>query len=150
MDFKVGDIVEGKITTITSFGVFADIGGGKSGMVHISEVARNYVSDIKEHVKVNDTVKMKILTIGEDGKISLSIKRALPPEKKDDAPRRERKAAPPKAEIDSTYTWTPKKSEPSSFEEMMNRFKQTSDEKFSDLKRKNPDANRTKRGSGVR
>lgn len=151
MDFKVGDIVEGKITTITSFGVFADIGDGKSGMVHISEVARNYVSDIKEHVKVNDVVKMKILSIGEDGKISLSIKRALPPEKKsDDAPRRERKSAPTKPSIDSTYTWTPKKSEPASFEEMMNRFKQSSDEKFSDLKRKNPDANRTKRGSGVR
>ena len=152
MEFKVGDIVEGKITGITSFGVFADIGDGKSGMVHISEVARNYVNDIKEHVKENDVVKMKILSIGDDGKISLSIKRALPPEKKNnDAPRRERKADAPKSNaIDSTYTWTPKKSEPASFEEMMNRFKQTSDEKFSDLKRKNPDANRTKRGSGVR
>ena len=151
MDFKVGDIVEGKITTITTFGVFADIGDGKSGMVHISEVARNYVNDIKEHVKVNDVVKMKVLNIGDDGKISLSIKRALPPEKKsEDSPKRERKSAPPKQPIDSTYTWTPKKSEPASFEEMMNRFKQTSDEKFSDLKRKNPDNNRTKRGSGVR
>ncbi len=151
MDFKVGDIVEGKITTITTFGVFADIGDGKSGMVHISEVARNYVNDIKEHVKVDDVVKMKVLNIGEDGKISLSIKRALPPEKKrEDAPRRERRSAPAKQSIDSTYTWTPKKSEPASFEEMMNRFKQSSDEKFSDLKRKNPDANRTKRGSGAR
>ena len=151
MELKIGDIVEGKITTITSFGVFADIGDGKSGMVHISEVARNYVNDIKEHVKVDDVVKMKVLSIGDDGKISLSIKRALPPEKKsEDAPRRERRSAPPKQTIDSTYTWTPKKSEPASFEEMMNRFKQTSDEKFSDLKRKNPDANRTKRGSGVR
>lgn len=151
MEFKVGDIVEGRVTTITSFGVFADIGGGKSGMVHISEVAKNYVSNIKEHVKENDVVKMKILSIGDDGKISLSIKRALPPEKKNDGTqRRERKAAPAKAEIDSTYTWAPKKSEPASFEEMMSRFKQTSDEKFSDLKRKNPDANRTKRGSGAR
>lgn len=151
MELKIGDIVEGKITTITNFGVFADIGDGKSGMVHISEVARNYVSDIKEHVKVNDVVKMKVMTIGDDGKISLSIKRALPPEKKnDDTPRRNTKSAPVKQTIDSTYTWAPKKSEPASFEEMMNRFKQTSDEKFSDLKRKNPDANRTKRGSGAR
>ncbi len=151
MEFKIGDIVEGKITSITSFGVFADIGGGKSGMVHISEIARNYVSDIKEHVKENDVVKMKILNIGDDGKISLSIKRALPPEKKsEESQRRERKPAPKKQGIDSGYTWSPKKSEPASFEEMMNRFKQTSDEKFSDLKRKNPDANRTKRGSAVR
>ncbi len=150
MELKVGDIVEGKITTITSFGVFVDVGNGNSGMVHISEVARNYVSDIKEHVKVNDVVKVKVLNIGEDGKISLSIKRAVPPEKNEDAPRRERRKAPEKQPIDSTYTWTPKKSEPASFEEMMNRFKQTSDEKFSDLKRKNPDANRTKRGNGIK
>lgn len=148
MELKIGDIVEGKITTITSFGVFVDIGDGKSGMVHISEVARNYVNDINEHVKVGDVVKVKVLNIGDDGKISLSIKRALPPEKKnEDAPRREKKPVA-KQPIDNTYTWTPKKSEPASFEEMMNRFKQTSDEKFSDLKRKNPDANRTKRGNG--
>lgn len=153
MEFKVGDIVEGKITAITSFGVFADIGDGKSGMVHISEVAKEYVNNISDHVKENDVVKMKILNIGEDGKISLSIKRALPPEKKQfsDNGRRERKSSSPKHyEIDSTYTWTPQKSEHASFEEMMNRFKQTSDEKFSDLKRKNPEAKRTKRGNGVR
>ena len=117
-------------------------------MVHISEVAKNYVNDINEHVKTNEIVKVKVLNIGDDGKISLSIKRALPPEKKsEDAPRREKKTVT-KQPIDNTYTWTPKKSEPASFEEMMNRFKQTSDEKFSDLKRKNPDANRTKRGNG--
>ena len=68
MEFKVGDIVEGKITAITSFGVFADIGNGKSGMVHISEVAKEYVNDINDHVKENDVVKMKILSIGDDGK----------------------------------------------------------------------------------
>lgn len=152
MQLKVGDIVEGKITSITSFGVFADIGNGLSGMVHISEVARNYVNDINEHFKIGDTSKMKVLTIGDDGKIALSIKRALPPEKKntEDTYRRDRKSAPVKQSIDSTYTWAPKKSEPASFEEMMNRFKQTSDDKFSDLKRKNPDVKRAKRGSGVR
>ncbi|MDO4607748.1 MAG: S1 RNA-binding domain-containing protein [Clostridia bacterium] len=152
MQLKVGDIVEGKITSITSFGVFADIGNGISGMVHISEVARNYVNDINEHFKIGDVVKMKVLTIADDGKIALSIKRALPPEKKTDdvAPRRERKSAPVKQNIDSTYTWSPKKAEPASFEEMMNRFKQTSDDKFSDLKRKNPDVKRTKRSGGIR
>lgn len=149
MELKVGDIVEGRITAITSFGVFADIGNGKSGMVHISEIARSYVNDINEHVKENDVVKMKVLSIGDDSKISLSIKRALPPEKKKDnsvprAPRRN--GAPSPQKIDSTYTWTPQKTESASFEEMINRFKQTSDEKFSDLKRKNPEAKRTKRG----
>ncbi|MBR7133269.1 MAG: S1 RNA-binding domain-containing protein [Clostridia bacterium] len=147
MELTVGQIVEGKITGITNFGVFVDLGEGKSGLVHISEVARSYVSDIKEFVKVGDAVKMKVLSIGEDGKISLSIKRALEPEAP--AERRERREKRPSqpAKIDSSYTWTPKKNEPASFEEMMNRFKQTSDEKFSDLKRKNPEAKRSKRGS---
>ena len=145
MQLTVGQIVEGKITGFTNFGVFADIGEGKSGMVHISEVARTYVNDINEFVKVGDTVKMKVLNIGEDGKISLSIKRALEPEKTESKERREKRSySQPK--IDSSYTWMPRKAEPQSFEEMMSRFKQTSDEKFSDLKRKNPDAKRTKRG----
>lgn len=147
MQVAVGQIVEGKITGITSFGVFVDLGEGKSGLVHISEVARSYVNDIKDFVKINDVVKAKVLNVSDDGKISLSIKKALeaenPPEKRE---RRERKPAS-NYKPDGSYTWTPKKQEPASFEEMMNRFKQTSDEKFSDLKRKNPETKRSKRGA---
>lgn len=150
MQLTNGQIVDGKITGITNFGVFVDIGEGKSGMVHISEVARTYVNDINEFVKVGDEVKVKVLNIGEDGKISLSIKRALEPEKapeqKEHRERRGFQQRQPQR-IDGSYTWMPKKAEPQSFEEMMNRFKQTSDEKFSDLKRKNPEAKRTKRGA---
>lgn len=148
MEISVGQIVEGKITGITNFGVFVDLGENKSGLVHISEVARSYVNDINEFVKVGDTVKMKVLTIGDDGKISLSIKRALEDEKSEKQPRerKERRVSPP-PKPDGSYTWMPKKNEPASFEEMMNRFKQTSDEKFSDLKRKNPEAKRSKRGA---
>lgn len=147
MQLTVGQIVEGKITGITNFGVFIDLGDGKSGLVHISEVARSYVNDINDFVKVNDTVKAKILNISDDSKISLSIKKALEDENPQKArPRRER---PPinNSKPDGSYTWMPKKSEPASFEEMMNKFKQTSDEKFSDLKRKNPEARRSKRGA---
>lgn len=148
MQLSVGQIVEGKITGITNFGVFVDLGDGKSGLVHISEVARSYVNDINEHVKVNDVVKMKVLNIGEDGKISLSIKRALEPEVKEERrERREKRPFSPPPKPDGSYTWMPKKNEPASFEEMMSRFKQTSDEKFSDLKRKNPEAKRSKRGA---
>lgn len=144
MPINVGEIVEGKITGITNFGLFLDLGDGKSGMVHISEVSRTFISDINELFKVNDTVKAKILNISDDGKISLSIKRASEPEKNQERPRKERRTyEQPKP--DGSYTWTPKKSEPASFEEMMNRFKQASDEKFSDLKRKNPENGRTKR-----
>lgn len=147
MQLIEGQIVEGKITGITNFGVFVDLGDGKMGMVHISEVARSYVNDINEFVKLNDVVKTKILSISEDGKISLSIRRALEQENGEERrQRRERKVnAPPKP--DGSYTWTPKKAEPASFEEMMSRFKATSDEKFSDLKRKNPDVKRSKRGA---
>lgn len=143
MQLEVGQIVEGKITGITNFGVFVDIGDGNSGMVHISEVSRTYVNDINEFVKVGDEVKAKVLNITDSGKISLSIKQATEP-----APRKPReKREAPTHKIDSSYTWTPKKTEPASFEEMMNRFKQTSDEKFTDLKRKNPDSRRAKRGA---
>jgi len=146
MQLTVGQIVEGKVTGITNFGVFVDLGDGKSGLVHISEVSRTYVEDIKQVVKINDVVKMKVLNIGDDGKISLSIKKALEPEKTGERfNRSEKRPAPPKP--DGSYTWTPKKQEPASFEEMMSRFKQTSDEKFSDLKRKNPEAKRSKRGA---
>lgn len=146
MELTVGQIVEGKITGITAFGVFLDIGDGKSGLVHISEVSRTYINDLNEVVKVGDQVKAKILNIGDDGKISLSIKRATEPEKREPKERRERRpASPPKP--DNSYVWTPKKTESASFEEMMNKFKQTSDEKFSDLKRKNPEAKRSKRGA---
>ncbi len=152
MELTVGQIVEGKITGITNFGVFVDLGNSVTGMVHISEVASTFVSEIRDHVKINDVVKMKVLTIGDDGKISLSIKRAAAEPKREMATSRpsrrprERKESKP----DSSYVWTATKSESQSFEDMMNRFKQTSEEKFCDLKRKNPDARRVKRGSGSR
>ncbi len=151
MQLVVGDIVEGKVTGITNFGVFLEIGEGKTGMVHISEVAQTYVNQISDHVKVGDVVKAKVLTVSEEGKISLSIKKAQEPQKEqgERSPRErkpQRKPAPQKP--DMSYVWTSKKSEPSSFEDMMNKFKQTSDEKFSDLKRKNFETRRPRRGSG--
>lgn len=156
MQIEVGQIIEGKVTGITNFGVFVDLGEGKTGLVHISEIAQTYVSDVREHVKENDTVKMKVLNISEDGKISLSIKRALEPQAPFQHNRRngnganQRGARPQKREPDFTSpaaVWTPKKSESASFEDMMAKFKQTSDEKFSDLKKKNPDTRRPKRAA---
>lgn len=153
MQFKVGDIVEGKITGIKEYGVFADIGDGKSGMVHISEVANAFVSNINDFVKENDVFKMKILSISEEGKISLSIKKAMPPEEPAVKPQKRPKAPaakPAPQKPDNSFVWMPKKNESASFEEMMNQFKATSDEKFSDLKRKNTEAKRPRRGTGAR
>lgn len=148
MQIEVGQIIEGKVTGITNFGVFVDLGEGKSGLVHISEIAQTYVSDVKEFVKVDDVVKMKVLSISEDGKISLSIKKAQEPIQK---PRNNGPRAPRAPRQETTNyaspasVWTPKKSESTSFEDMMAKFKATSDEKFSDLKKKNPDTRRPKR-----
>ena len=77
MQLEVGSIVEGKVTGFTSFGAFVDLDGGKKGMVHISEVATEFVKDIKDHLKVGQQVKVKILSIADDGKISLSIRKAV-------------------------------------------------------------------------
>ncbi len=159
MEFKVGDIVEGKVTGIKNYGAFVDLGEGKSGMVFISEIAHTYVNDINEYLQMGQSVKAMITGIAEDGKISLSIKRTIePPERgqrrgdrqrADGAPRERRPYTPP-PKPDGSYTWTPKKPEASTLDEMINHFKQTSDDKFSDLKRRNPEARRSKRGAGVK
>lgn len=72
---EVGAIFEGKVTGITKFGAFVDLGNGKTGMVHISEVAPVFVKEIRDFVTEGQTVKVKIIGINEDGKISLSMKR---------------------------------------------------------------------------
>ena len=143
MDVEIGAIVEGKVSGITNFGVFVDIGDGKSGMVHISEVALTFVNNIRDHVNEGDTVQVKILNLGDDGKISLSIKKAL--EQKNKAQTTPKNTRP--QSFDSFSSFGSQKSEPDSFEEMMNRFKQNSEEKFSDLKRKNNDMRRSRRSA---
>ena len=79
MPISVGDIYEGTVTGITNFGAFVALPEGKSGMVHISEVANVYVKDINEFVKDKQTVKVKVVAIDEKGKISLSMKQAEEP-----------------------------------------------------------------------
>ncbi len=144
MQLVVGEIIEGKVTGITNFGVFVDIGEGKTGMVHISEVAQTYVSQISDFVKQGDVVKAKVLSVSDEGKVSLSMKKAEEPK-----PREKRQPRQPgDTKPDMSYVWTAKKSESASFEDMLSKFKQTSDEKFSDLKRKNFETRRPRRGSG--
>ena len=75
MGLAVGEILEGKVTGITKFGAFVALPEGKSGMVHISEVANSYVNDIKDFIKIEDTVRVKVINIDDQGRINLSIKR---------------------------------------------------------------------------
>lgn len=131
MQLEVGMVLEGKVTGITKFGAFVELPGGRTGMVHISEVASTFVKEIRDYVTENQMIKVKILNINEDGKISLSMKRAVdpPPRTGNSAPRQQRPGRP------GNYEWQSRRNEGGSFEEMMSRFKQTSDEKMSDLKR---------------
>ena len=130
MQLEVGAILEGKVTGITKFGVFVDLAEGKTGMVHISEVASAFVKEIRDFVTEGQTVKVKVLGISDEGKISLSMKKAVPPPAKPVA-----ESAPVRFDRrPGNYEWQ-SKPEPSSFEEMMSKFKQTSDEKMSALKK---------------
>ena len=77
MEPQVGSILEGKVTTITKFGAFVALGNGKSGLVHISEIANAFVNDVHDFLQEGQTVKVLVLST-ENGKINLSIKKALP------------------------------------------------------------------------
>ena len=128
MQLEVGTILEGKVTGITKFGAFVELPGGQTGMVHISEIAPTFVKEIRDFVKENQVVKVKILNIGEDGKVSLSMKKAMEPPPRSSAPA-------PRPNRPGNYEWQSRRNEGGSFEDMLSRFKQTSDEKMSDLKR---------------
>ena len=156
MQLEVGEIYEGKVTGITKFGAFVSFENGQTGMVHISEVAASFVSEIKDFVTEGQSVKVKVLTITDEGKVGLSIKKALPQQPRPQGgniqkrppfrggagapggrrpPRRQEPAAGPARPGD--FEWQSRSNDSGSFEDMMSRFKQTSDEKISDLKRNN-------------
>lgn len=127
-----GEILEGVITGITNFGAFVKVGGNTTGLVHISEVALSYVKDINDIFKVDDTVKVKVLKIEENGKIALSIKQAQVGEQQS-----QRQSAPP-----------PRRKMPESkaenFEDKLARFMKNSEEIQLDVKR-NKDLTRKKK-----
>ena len=155
MAIEVGMILEGKVSGITKFGAFVDLPESKTGMVHISEVAPTFINEISEYVKVGQEVKVKVLAVN-DGKISLSMKQALPKEQQQkkshkqnqNRSRQPYKPAPP-VKSPGDYEWqSSRKSAPSSFEDMMSRFKQTSEDKMSDLKRGGESRGYSRRGNG--
>ena len=139
---NVGDIVEGKVTGLTAFGAFVKLASGEIGMVHISEVASSYVKDIKEHLKEGQDVKVKVLAINEACKISLSIKQAEPKpvetrEKREFKGEKNFEKRPAKPRRNSPPVWQGNRQEekPQSFEDMMAKFKQTSDERQAGIKK---------------
>lgn len=138
---EIGAIYDGKVTGLTGFGAFVSLPDGKSGMVHISEVSTDYVKDIKDFLKEGQDVKVKVVGISPEGKISLSIRKAQEPaseeknSRKNDRPKGERPKSdrPRNANV---WQGQPKQNKGAmTFEEMMAQFKQVSDEKMTDLKR---------------
>jgi len=141
MAIEVGAKLEGKVTGITHFGAFVDLQNGVTGLVHISEVADSYVKDIRDHLKINDVVTVKVIHVDPSGKVGLSIRQAIdkPPELQSN-PRgmRDGRGGRPFKGSGSAGSW-------SSFEEKISRFLKDSEERISSLK-KNTESKRGGRG----
>ena len=153
MELTVGTILEGKVKSITNFGAFVSLPENKTGMVHISEVANAYVSDIRQHLTEGQEVK--VIVIGnENGKINLSIKRLEPKPQREggnqrpmnnnnnfranNAPRREGSAGqgqfPNRAPKSAPVQPAAPKTADQLFEEKLKAFMSESDSKLSSIR----------------
>ena len=143
MEFGVGSIVEGKVTGITKFGAFVSLPDGRSGLVHISEIAYSYVNEVSDFLKEGQPVKVKVIGIDNANRINLSIKQVTPPPQRNQTgrphqgfqnggrpprPQGERRSAP------NTYVPRPAPKEPTDFEDKLKQFMQSSDSKLSELR----------------
>ena len=133
MLLEVGNIVEGKVSGITNFGAFVQLPEGKTGLVHISEVSEEYVKDINTHLKESQTVKVKIISMDNNGKIALSIKKAMAPKP------RVRSSRP------ADFDFGRNSNDSMSFEDRLSKFLKDSDERMQDLK-KNAESKRRSGG----
>ena len=132
MEFGVGSILDGKVTGITKFGAFVALPDGKSGLVHISEIAYSYVNDVKDHLKEGQEGKVKVIGIDENGRIDLSIKKAMDP-----PPRPAGQGRPmgrPGGHNGGGFRGKPAPAEPASFEDRLKQFMAASDSKLSELR----------------
>lgn len=137
MELTVGAILEGKVKTITNFGAFVALGDNKTGMVHISEVANAYVSDIRQHLTEGQDVKVMVIGL-DNGKINLSIKRLEPRPQRENAPRGNFRPAGDKPQNRSarpapTPPPAPKTAD-QLFEEKLKAFMSESDSKISGIR----------------
>ena len=142
MKLETGTILTGKVTGITKFGAFVTVAPGKSGLVHISEIANTYVNDIHEFLTEGQEVSVKIINIDDNGRLNLSIKAALPAP----APRREEprqhaysggRPAPAQSAQAARPQLQPRPQQPSadsSFEDKLKRFMQDSDSKMAGVR----------------
>ena len=142
MQIEVGMVLNVKVTGITSFGAFVELPEGKSGLIHISEIASAFVEDVNQHLKKGQVVSAKVIGV-DNGKISLSIKQLesgenqAKPEKKPKDRTKKRTSSlhsnqPPE---EFEFVSNKNRTDDLSFDDMLQKFKKDSDEKFQDLKR---------------
>lgn len=138
MELEIGAIYEGKVTGITKFGAFVQLPGGKSGMVHISEIANSYVDDIGKFLKDGQQVQVKLIGIDQANRINLSIKKALSQEEQAQQARPARPqqrpfrpaAGKPQAPAAPAVPLTPEEE----FENKLKAFMQSSESRMSDVR----------------
>ena len=151
MSIEVGNKLQGKVTGITKFGAFVELAEGSTGLVHISEVADKYVKDINDHLKVGDVVEVKVINVEKDGKIGLSIKKAI------DRPERPvRSDRGDRGDSRGSHSGRPRhgsgrsndnhRAPKENFESKMARFLKDSEDRLSSLKR-NTESKRGGRGA---
>ena len=167
MEFGVGSIVEGKVTGITKFGAFVALPDGKSGLVHISEIAYSYVKEVSDFLQEGQQVKVKVIGIDESNRINLSIKKAMDPPPRPAGHQggfhsaNNRTGGAPAAGSGPRNTGAPRPhgstyaprpvqpKEPASFEDKLKQFMQSSDSKLSELRYMEKKGN-SRRGNGRR
>ena len=145
MEFGVGSILEGKVTGITKFGAFVALPEGRSGLVHISEIAYSYVNEVSDHLQEGQQVKVKVIGIDDNNRINLSIKKVTepparpagaqggrPPRQGGGAPRQGGGA--PRQQNSGFVPRPAAPKEPTDFEDRLKQFMQSSDSKLSELR----------------
>ena len=158
MEIRVDSILEGTVKSITKFGAFVSLPGGRSGLVHISEIAHSYVNNVSDHLQEGQQVNVKVVGIDEVGRINLSIKKTQdppPPLPMNQNARRPAPGGAPRQQQTERKGFEPKNAAPrpparnmqaptppanaaqpgtGDFENMMKQFMQNSDSKLSSLR----------------
>ena len=144
MEIRVGSILEGNVKSITKFGAFVVLPGGRSGLVHISEISHSYVNDVKDHLQEGQEVRVKVVGIDDAGRINLSIKKAVDPPQSQpfrnasgsnqNARRGSADSRPPQQTASRHSAPAKNTGNPNDFEHMMKQFMQSSDSKLSSLR----------------
>ncbi len=146
MEHTVGEILEGKVKSLTKFGAFVTFDDGSTGMVHISEIAHTFVSDIRQHLTEGDTVKVMVIGV-DDKKINLPIKRTQPQSRADRPQRSEFDRKPHNRPSFDRKPADAASSAPqkASFDDMLKQFMSESDSKMSSIRQYQDHKTKTRR-----